>query len=199
MGWSASIWRAQSVSVLWRWPCCAWYRADGARTVKKGRAQTHCAQGIQINHIKPAQAHGFDEVAVRGAHRIPIPPLTTMRHPECRSIVSSRSKTRGTPGSTWRSNSFSSRQPSRQGGPTRPIGNLIARSEAYRPSTHRQAHTVRGPGTGTATIGWPTRMGSAPNGRRGRQGTGRTWRVPVECGTARTGPDNSPNQTPTGC
>ena len=50
-----AIWRVQSVSASWRRPRSRQYRAEGASTVRNGKAQTRPAQVIGASSIRLSQ------------------------------------------------------------------------------------------------------------------------------------------------
>jgi hypothetical protein len=50
-----TIWRAQSISVLWCFRCARQYRSEGARAVRNGSAQVRAAHGIGASSIRLIQ------------------------------------------------------------------------------------------------------------------------------------------------
>ena len=70
-----SIWRAPSISVLWRTPCVCDHRSEGTSCVRNGNAHTRCAQGIRTSSITESHRSPLAfEVAVARSHRITVDP-----------------------------------------------------------------------------------------------------------------------------
>src|SRR6516164_8612823 len=67
--------RAQSVSFLWRRPRASLQRCEGAKIVRKGKAQPPDKGDLHRDHqAEPAQATGLDEMPMRRAHWVSVDP-----------------------------------------------------------------------------------------------------------------------------
>ena len=146
-----SIWWAQSVTVLWRRPRVSWYRSDGARTVRKGRAHTRRAQETSASSVRLTQRSPlaltkwpWDE---RTGSRSP--PRASIFSPQRRSRVSSMANRSGPVGTRWLDQLVQQHPADRQGRLGGPAEDMVEQGEVappLKPSTYRAVDTVRRPG-----------------------------------------------------